>query len=376
MDNAFQGNHYAIGKSGKIVAINELDPSNRYALGPFRCIECGSNMVPHKGRVREHHFKHLGPRTPACADETYLHYLAKMSLFETIHGAMASGSPYIVEYERPIVCDRYANEFDFICRSESEVEPWDITRLFDRVELETAHAGFVPDVLLSSSKSEDVVFLEIRVTHGCEAEKIKSGIRIIEVEVGHEDEIDQLRNGISLQDHNTRSYNLKKVKPKEKQCQKPCLVYGTAFVVFESGKSIVLTEPFEKLLRVQSRRSTKLFKYLGPCDDIAPWDRVSVYFENSVEARFKEGFDVRSCLLCKKGGLGQYEKPIFCFEQGIETEINTAHNCKFFAPVATEVEARKRYERNVGYLERRVLGSDSNITNWWATETDAKLLED
>ncbi len=88
------GTLFAVGASGTIVEIGEVDPNDRYAFGPFKCIECGSEMVPHKGKVRAHHFKHFGPRTPACTDETYLHFLAKTQLYETIRDAMAAGRPY------------------------------------------------------------------------------------------------------------------------------------------------------------------------------------------------------------------------------------------------------------------------------------------
>lgn len=229
--------------------------------------------------------------------------------------------------------------------------------------------------LLFSNKSEEVIYLEIKVSHGCEPEKIKSGIRIIEIEVIGEDDIHRLGEGISLQDHNVKAYNLKQVKPKEKQCHKPCSVTGTAFAVFESGKTRVLTEPLNELLRVRSRRSTKFFKFLGANEYFAPWDYTPVYFENSVEAQFNEGVDVRSCLLCRKCGLGKFEKPIFCFEQGIETAINTAYNCRFFAPVATEEEARKRFERSLNYLERSGLqtGSAAALSGM---DIDAELFEE
>ena len=372
----FQGTHYALGASGKIVEIGNIFPSDRYALGPFKCIECGCEMVPHKGRVRAHHFKHHGPRTPACTDETYLHFLAKTALYEAIRDATANGTPYNVKFERPLICNRYAEEFGQTCESESAIETWDVTRSFDKVELETCHDAFIPDVLLSSSKSEDVIFLEIKVTHGCEEEKIRSGIRIIEVEVSGKDDIDRLRRGISLYNERTKTYGLKELKPRQMRCQKTCSATGTAFVAYARGKTIVKTGSLEELRKTRSLHATKFFKYIGSDVFIAPRDVTSIYFENSVVARFEKAVDVRSCLLCRKGGLGKYEKAIYCFEKGIETEINTAHACKFYTPVANEAEARSRFERNARYLERSGFGLMSPTSEGWSTSDNDQVFED
>ncbi len=386
-----QGNCFAVGASGKIVEIGEVDPRDRYALGPFKCIECGCVMVPHMGRVRAHHFKHHGPRTPACADETYLHFVAKTKLYETIRNAMATGTPYKIEFTRPLVCDRYEREFGHTCRSESEIEKWDITRSFDKVELETSYAEFIPDVLLSSSKHEKVLFLEIKVTHGCEEEKINSGVRIIEVAIFEKKDICRLQKGISLNDEYTLSYGLRDVEPREVRCQKPCDATGIAFVAFESGKTLVKSARFEELRKMKSWPATKFFKYIGLDNGYIPIDFIQVYFENSVEARFEKSIDVRSCLLCRKGGLGKNQKPIFCFEQGIETEINAAYDCKFYRPVTDAEEARRRFERSVRYLEQDSLNWRSRSSNfdwlsnpinrqwrpeWWASDDETELVED
>ncbi len=376
------GTLFAVGASGTIVEIGEVDPNDRYAFGPFKCIECGSEMVPHKGKVRAHHFKHFGPRTPACTDETYLHFLAKTQLYETIRDAMAAGRPYNIEFKRPYVCNRNKMEFGHVCRQHSGIEKWDVTRAFDKVALETRHADFIPDVLLSSSRHDDVLFLEIKVSHGCEEEKIKSGFRIIEVEVSDKADISRLKKGISLNKGSTKTYGLRDIEPKDVLCKKACSATGTAFVAYASGKTIVKTATFEELRRMKSWSATKLFKFLGSDGHIAPWDYVDIYFENSVEARFEKDIKVLSCLLCRKGGLGKYEKEIFCFEQGIETDINAAHDCKYYVPVDDEAEARRRFERSRRYLERSRMDWSSNPADfewrpdWWRTNEETDVVED
>ncbi len=331
-------------------------------------------MVPHMGRVRAHHFKHHGPRTPACTDETYLHFMAKTKLYETIQNAMATGTPYEIKYTRPLVCDRYEKEFGYTCHPQSEIETWDITRSFDKVELETSYAEFIPDILLSSSKHENVLFLEIKVTHGCEEEKTKSGIRIIEVEVSEKKDIFRLQGGISLNDDDTNSYGLRNVEPRKIRCQSPCDATGTAFVAYESGKTIVTSARLEELRRMKSGPVTRFFKCLGFDNGFVQMDFVQVYFENSVEARFEKNIDVKSCLLCRNGGLSRHEKPIYCFEQRIKTEINTAFDCKFYKPVADAEEARSRFERSIRYLRRGSLDWRSNPRNfkwrpdWWSSD--------
>ena len=367
---------FALGNSGKIVSISEVDPNARYALGPFKCVGCDCELIPSKGKFRAHHFKHHGHRPKDCSDETYLHSLAKTVLYETIQDALVSGTAYPIMFPRPLLCDRYKSKYDFECRSEYQQEKWDVSRAFDTVELETSHGGFVPDVLLSNSDTDEVIFLEIKVTHECEEEKKGSGFRIIEIEVSDIHDIERLRLGKSLSDENTTTYGLKAVEPRNSRCRRPCSAVGVGFFVFESGKSLVVSERFEKLDRMRERPSTKYFKYLGSDQEIIRDHSRKVFFKNSVEAKFDEGVEVRSCLLCKKGGFGRYEKPIFCFAHGIETGINDAFSCKDFTPVSSKAEAQKRFKRNTENLNRLYLGPASQIADNWLTGDDRDLLED
>lgn len=370
------GLNYAFGPDGAIVKIGEINPKDRYSLGPYNCPGCGSELVPALGKIRAHHFKHKLGRDPSCSNETYLHHLAKHVLRDALQKAIDRKAPYYLTTTVPRICDYYKKDLEIVCTESSILNNLDLTRWFDTAEVEKEAGGYIADVLLSSKERVDYkLLLEIEVTHPCEPEKIASGQRIVEIKIENEDDIDKLRHGIDLRRSGTLAYNFKDPKALNQRCDEPCDIQGSAFFVFKSGKTLILNDSIDKIIQTRSRQSTVYFQFLGLGAEFAPWDYTQIYFEESVKAAYKHNVPVKSCLLCQKGGLGKYEEAIFCFEKSIETKISTAAECKFYKVDTTEANARRRFERSLKYLETQDIGLTSNLSGHWNTSDDTDVIE-
>ena len=110
-----------------------------------------------------------------CSGEGYLHKLAKRVFFE-------NKSMQIISYK----------EFIFPMLNDSKGNLADV---FDIWEYEKTIDKYRADILLSSSKHDYKVMVEIKVTHGSTQKKIDSGIPIIEISVQDQEDIENLKKG-------------------------------------------------------------------------------------------------------------------------------------------------------------------------------------
>jgi hypothetical protein len=65
--------------------------------------------------------------------------------------------------------------------------------VFDSVFVFVVKNGFIADVLLQSTKINEVILVEFMVTQKCEEEKIRSGVRIIEYYLTDEEQIEPVK---------------------------------------------------------------------------------------------------------------------------------------------------------------------------------------
>ncbi|MDP2493928.1 competence protein CoiA family protein [Shimia thalassica] len=343
--------NYAIGSTGNVLRIDQVDVKDRHASGPFRCPGCKRELIPALGKIKAHHFKHKDERLPTCSNESYLHFLAKHVLFEALSRAILEGKPYHLIARLPQICKRHEETMGVICKNSSLPQFWDVTKWFDTVDIEKGVGGFVADVLLSSSRTDEKLLLEVQVTHPCELEKIKSRLRIVEIQIHDEDDVEKLWKGVDLEQGNICTYNFKAIKPIEENCRGNCRQEGTAFFVFESGTTLIHTTALEEIALIKGRKSTLYCEFLGMGYVYFGPKIIEVYFEETVRAHFKNKIPVKSCLLCRNGGLGAYDDPIYCFEQKVGTKINAAAKCPNYRPDTSEKFARQRFQRSLKYIE-------------------------
>lgn len=77
---------------------------------------------------------------------------------------------------------------------------FDLRKYYDICELEVSYHQFRADILLSSSTNVNrpPILMEIKVTHKCTQEKLKEGVRIIEIPVFSELHIDSIVESCSI----------------------------------------------------------------------------------------------------------------------------------------------------------------------------------
>jgi competence CoiA-like predicted nuclease len=161
---------YAIDSQGLIIRINEVDSQSK---SQYKCIECDSEMIAKTGEIKEWHFAHKNIAN--CSGEGYLHKLAKRVFFE-------NKSMQIISYK----------EFIFPMLNDSKGNLADV---FDIWEYEKTIDKYRADILLSSSKHDYKVMIEIKVSHGLSNEKLSSGIPIIEINIQNQEDIENLKSG-------------------------------------------------------------------------------------------------------------------------------------------------------------------------------------
>lgn len=187
---------YGLSSSGKPVSIENAEKGQQYT-----CLSCGAPLVPRQGKIRQHHFAHKS-NPDNCSFETYLHKLTKYfirTLFEEKQKLIAVREPNMHPCDRMQVCpfiqhgpfdtcyfkeDNTINLLDF----ESCLEEEPIKGIKD------PEKEFIAD-LLFKSESKEPVLVEVFVKHPCTAEKIESGLRIIEIEIHSEQDVENLLSG-------------------------------------------------------------------------------------------------------------------------------------------------------------------------------------
>lgn len=179
--------HNATGKDGQIIHIDEVTKENR--AEHYYCVGCCGEMSAVLGDKREHHFRHNGEH---CSWESYLHKLGKMLLKQRFDTQKEFVIKYYVEHH----CNKSNDcKLERIYQGKKcnyrELHGIDLKKYFDTCEEEVTYNGYRADLMLSSKEYPELapIFLEISVTHDCEAEKLASGIQIIELKIANEKDV-------------------------------------------------------------------------------------------------------------------------------------------------------------------------------------------
>lgn len=165
-----------------VVNINEVTKERRKS-SKYTCLGCGNEMVAVLGDVREHHFRHKNNEN--CSNQTYLHKLAKKRIKEIFD----SNEHFHIHYIATNSCNHFGSCPFNRCKKEFR-RSIDLKEYFDTCELEKNCGNFRPDILLTHSENPKLkLFIEIKVNKPCSAEKLDSGIRIIEIDVNSEQSV-------------------------------------------------------------------------------------------------------------------------------------------------------------------------------------------
>lgn len=192
---------YCIDDKDELVDIKSLSNATRHARRLY-CLSCGQEMIPNLGTKKAWYFSHKADC--ACDGESYLHKLAK----RVIKNKFDTEPTFLVEYEITKECSNVECKYrNYLCRKEFVPYRIDLKKYYDTCTEEASINGFVADLLLTDSKNpqKEPILIEICVTHPCNEEKIKSGLRIIEIKIGDEQDIFDVQSKKEICEWNTWS---------------------------------------------------------------------------------------------------------------------------------------------------------------------------
>lgn len=284
-------NQYAIDSLNEIVNISNV---NKQEKREFFCCNCGDKMIPKKGEINAHHFAH---KTSFCSYESYLHKLAKLKFFITYSKCLHENKPFFLEYFIDQECVSCEKDFNIKCNFRNSTKLFDLTKKFDKIEIEKGINGFVADVLLSSSLSDENILIEFAVKHFCSYEKKSSGLRIIEIPIENDNYIKLLdNNSFKFQINKQNLYNFKK-RFESKNIFNPyqCKNLFFLFTVGNDGKAYSYSGQMREILGDLSMNE---YKYYEIIKDVDYESETSYYIESVKEASLK-GIKVMNCHACK-----------------------------------------------------------------------------
>lgn len=331
---------------GDLIDVCEVNPDDRYARGPYTCIACNHLMVPALGRARKHHFKHKAGRPADCYNETYLHQLAKMTLFSVLSEAIRTGQPYWLTRDRPVVCFYYQEPFGLSCTAQRAPYGTDLATMFDQVAVEAGVGGFIADILLSSSRSDARMLLEIAVTHPCDENKTSSGLPIIEIGILNEEAANRLRDGIDAASRHTRCHNLPSPDTAPHLCTTPCTAQGLALLLYQSGKAwyseLRIGTPDEVQILSDPNLLVHAIVDVKLGDPTRPWQTVRDHLGAfMIQQAFEDNRIIRSCLFCRNNGGRVDNHDAYCEAKDRKVWMSSsAIGCADYDPAGDGDEAR------------------------------------
>jgi len=340
---------YALDKNNILKDVFELDRIAVDFGSVFKCVGCGKEVIAKLGTKNAKHFAHKIV-TVNCGYETYLHQLSKKIFYDEYRKCLNSKEPFYLIRKENVICNHFENIYGYKCFYSVE-KNHDLTEHFDRINLETNYNNFIPDVLLESSKHKTVLFIEFAVTHKCEEEKLKSGIRIIEYSV--ESEIDfKIIKAHKLYDTNRKIslYNFKVKNEKKSFCEGKCSEKINVFVVYKSKKSILLELLPYIDVKKQLKGTVTYYEVLGKASDREY--QISLYRQQVREAHFK-GVPIKNCFLCRYHGGDGVENAIFCKIAKQSVPSNEAVECAKYRTFSNMDECIEQDKKNDEYTQKK-----------------------
>lgn len=328
---------FARGQEGVFVDVADIDPADRYALGSFSCISCGSTMVAALPQRRRRYFRHKGGRPAVCSRESYLHAAAKHAIANSISEAIREGQPFYISSLGPIICDQYFSAFGILCEHQSKLSRYDLARQFDQVDVEAQVGVFSADVLLRSTRNSNAeLLIEIAVTHPCSAEKLSSGMRILELEIKSDVDIANFQKGIDLRADNVRDYNLKPPKPRHSKCSSACSWIAKAFFIDDDGKASIEVFDVSHLASIARSPKTKFSRYIGSANHYRERTNWQTFIEECKHAVSIEKIELRSCAICMHARPSLTGRPVICALLGKSGWPTDAIDCCDFSSVVDD----------------------------------------
>ena len=348
--------HYAVSKDNKLFHIKTAHLSTE----TFYCPHCKSKMIKKCGAIRAWHFAHDFHHEDIdkeCSYESYLHAYAKLRIKEWIED-----SPQIIlKYASKLSCEHHGS-----CCWEDNNDKCFKTKLVETVilpsetkcilekNIEKDGDKFRADILLETHP--DNILIEINVNHFCSDKKIKSGLKIIEIDINSEVDIENIVAQNYLKEgSNIHFYGFDKIDPKYDS--KFNLV---KFFIFRSNKSCYDFINC-KLDKNHKRSSILEISLKQPINDSLV--NISCPYHQKNKSIFVSGWAYavknnianRNCYICT-----HYNK---CENRDNDDKSFVATKCPNYK--ADEYTINQKYNEFASYIQH-------NITNIWIPDKSAE----
>ncbi|MEX2375580.1 MAG: hypothetical protein WD942_08365 [Dehalococcoidia bacterium] len=337
---------YALSAAGALVDVQAMHRSQRDEGAPFSCLSCARELIPALGEIQAHHFRHKQEQD--CSSETYRHQLAKRVFVAEYERCLREGRPFHLIRQANGTCSFYKEQFEFTCRR-TESRRHDLTRWFDRVDVEVVRNGLRADVLLWSERHGEFVFVEMAVTHACEPEKQQSGVRIIEIAIGTEDDAVALRQPqIDAHAHGVRLYNFQDSRVSV-SCGGDCEHPISTFVVYPNGSAAIQAFPVKEAAAPRFLSNVPHKETLDEGPGEGGW---KLFRRKLREAHFG-GTPVRHCFMCRYHGVERQGAGIWCKVKKHVCESNEGAACEIFKALPSPDACDRTDKANDQFLQKQ-----------------------
>lgn len=331
---------FAMRTDGTVADAQDLSSQKPGDCGSeFLCLGCERQLIARvHGSKRSPHFAHH-PGT-ACSPETYLHRLGKEVFAQVFKECVATGTPFEIELQHPLVCRRFEESMGSPCvLGRFCPKVYDLTKYCRHVKTEERDGAFVPDLLLtSSSNPKNRIYIEIAVTHVLSETKESSDHKIIEIQLATENDVEVIRSR-RLTQQNARfvNFSIETQAIGDSECQS-ANQQAFALIIYDSGKCFLETSTLRELALKRTNLSERI-KYFritdhrgAMCGSEYPFSPGGV-FRDAIEQAFLEGVSLKNCYLCRYHALTSINNPsftVFCKCFGQKCSTNEAVSCSAF----------------------------------------------
>jgi Competence protein CoiA-like family len=333
-------NLYACNEENELIHINDV---NKKSNKNYFCFNCESKMIARKGELKAHHFAHKSESN--CSYESYLHKLSKIKFYNEYNKCLSNNESFNIEYKinRNCTSCKEKENINLICKLDDKISLLNLTKWFDKITIEKSYNGFIADILLESSKSNEKLFIEFAVSHKCETAKIGSNIRIVEISLKNEADLNFIsERKISINKENITFINFK-INQENKDYFEPnkCNKIFNFFAIYQNNKAITKELKIKDLIYNLDNQNYKYLEILKPKEIVDEYDEEMDNYNGQlfIDLIIKSSFEVKgfkNCYSCRfsaenNNKFSRYEfgYKLFCKKfKGVIENSNNGHNCE------------------------------------------------
>ena len=345
---------------GEIVYIDQIKRDENEEKQKYICISCGNELITKQGNIKIHHFAHK--QLINCNGETYLHKLGKIIFLEEYTKCLENNSPFYFEQYQKNICNCLETDLGKKCDLGEKLVTHDLTKYFDKIVVEEREGEFIPDLKLISTATNEVIFIEIAVTHSSTERKLSSKNRLIEFKVEDENDLKVIEEHYLGQSNPKIIFkNFKEKRNEGSLCNGNCQMYFNLFLVFNGQKSILLTMKLNDIKKKLIQSGNQII-YSHISRDVDANERIYKYL---VAKSHKEGVPIKNCFICRYHGensrlswdwLNSIENPakaIFCKTHKKSCDSNEAVFCDRFKADQEIISSQIQAGKNIMALAER-----------------------